>query len=56
MVGRLHTDICNVRTHLLPGVLMQIKLTKARREKYVHSDKADSTAVFKILYVQLLVK
>ena len=32
MVGRLHTDICNVPTHLPPGVRMQIKLTKAKRE------------------------
>ena len=35
---------------------MQIKLTKAKQEIYVHSDKADSTAVLKILYAQLLVK
>ena len=56
MVGRLHTDICSVPTHLLPGVRMQIKLTKARREIYVHSKEADSKAVFKILDAHLLVK
>ena len=56
MVGRLHTDIWNVRTHLLPGVRMQIKLTKAKHEIYVHSKDADSSAVFKILDAQLLVK
>ena len=56
MVGRLHTDICNVPTHLLPGVRMQIKLTKAKREVYVHSKDADSTAVFYILDAKLLVK
>ena len=56
MVGRLHTEICNVATHLLPGVRMQIKLTKAKREIYVHSTAEDTTAVFKILDAQLLVK
>ena len=56
IVGRLHTDICNVPTHLLPGVRIQIKVTKAKREIYVHSKDADSTAVFKILKAQLLVK
>ena len=56
MVVRLHTDICGVATHLLPGVRMQINLTKAKREIYVHSTAADTTAVFKILDAQLLVK
>ena len=56
MVGRLHTDICSVATHLLPGVRMQIKLTKAKREIYIHSTDAASPAVFKILDAQLLVK
>ena len=56
MLGRLHTDKCNVAIHLLPGVRMQIKLTKAKREIYVHSTDADTTAVFKILDAQLLVK
>ena len=56
MVGRLHTDICGVATHILPGVRMQIKLTKANREIYVHSATEDTTAIFKILDAQLLVK
>ena len=56
MVGRLHTDICNVPTHLLPGVRMQIRLTKAKREFYLMSKAEDSKAVFKILDAQLLVK
>ena len=55
-MGRLHTDICNVPKHLLPGVRMQLKLTKARREIYVLGKEADSKAVFKILEAQLLVK
>ena len=56
MVGRLRTDICNVPTHLLPGVGMQINLTKVKREIYLHSKEEDSSAVFKILDAQLLVK
>ena len=56
MVGRLHTDICSVATHLLPGVRMQIKLTKAKREIYVHSTDTTTPAVFKLLDAQLLVK
>ena len=56
IVGRLHTDICNVPILLLPGVRMQIKLTKAKREIHVHSKDADSNAVFRILDAQLLLK
>ena len=49
------SDICNVPTHLLPGVQMQIKLTKTRREFHLNKD-ADSQVVFKFLEAQLLVK
>ena len=56
MVGRLHRDICNVPTHLLPGVRIQIKLTKARREFYLMNKDVDSKVVFKFLDSQLLVK
>ncbi len=56
MVCRLHTDICNFPTHILPSVRKQILLTKARRENYMHSKEADSKAIFKILEAQLLVK
>jgi hypothetical protein len=56
MVGRLHSDICNVPTHLLPGVGMQIKLTKAKREFYLMNKDADSKVVFRFLDVQLLVQ
>jgi hypothetical protein len=55
MVGRLHSDICNFPTHLLPGVRMQTKLTKARREFLMTKD-ADSKVVLKFLDAQLLVK
>ncbi len=40
----------------MSGVRMQIKLTKAKREIYVHSTDATTPAVFKILDAQLLVK
>jgi hypothetical protein len=35
MVGRLHSDIRNVATHLLPGVRVHIKLIKAKPEFYL---------------------
>ena len=56
MVGRLHSDICNVPSHPLPGDRMQIKLTKTRREFYLMNKDADSEVVFKLLDAQLLVK
>jgi hypothetical protein len=56
MVGRLHNDICNVAKYLLPGVRMQIKLTKANREFYLMNKDADSKDVFKFLDAQLLVR
>jgi hypothetical protein len=56
MVGRLHSDICNVPTHLLPGFRMQIKLTKARPEFYLMYKDEDSIVTFKFLEAQLLFK
>jgi hypothetical protein len=55
MVGRLHSDICNVATYLLPGVRMRIKLIKAKRDFYLTNKDADSKVVFKLLDSQLLV-
>ncbi len=54
--GSLHSDICTVPTHLLSGVLVQIKLTKARREFLLMNKDADSKVVFMFLDAQLLVK
>ena len=56
MVGCLNTDICNIPTHLLPGVKTQLKLAKAKGEFYLMSKAEDSKVVFKILDAQLLVK
>jgi hypothetical protein len=35
LLGRLHTDLCNVPLFLLPRVPLQIKLTKARPSFYL---------------------
>jgi hypothetical protein len=56
MVGRVHSDICNFATHSLPGVRLQVKFTKGRREFYLMNKDADSKDVFKFLDAQLLVK
>ena len=56
MVGRLHTDIYNVPTHFLPGIRMQLKFTKAKRDIYLMSKEEDSNAVFKFLDAQLMLK
>jgi hypothetical protein len=56
MVGILHSDICNVATHLLPGFRVQVKLTKARREFYLMNKNSDSKVAFEFLDAQVLVK
>jgi hypothetical protein len=56
MVGSLYADICNVRTHLLRGLRMKVKLTKAKHEFYFMNKDGDSKVVFKFLDAQLLVK
>ena len=56
MYGRLHSDICNVPTHIISGVKMQIKLTKAKPAFYLLNNKEDSKAYFKILEALLYVK
>jgi hypothetical protein len=56
MVDRLHNDICNVQTHLIPGVRVQVTLTKGRRDFYLMAKDEDSKVSFKFLEAQLLVK
>jgi len=56
MYGRIHSDIFNVPFHLLSGVSIQIKLTKARKPFYLLSNKADSKSVFKIEEAPLCIK
>ena len=55
LIGRLLSDICNVVPHLLPGVKLQIKLTKCKRPFYLMSTKADSTTKFQFIEEYLIV-
>jgi len=56
LFGRLHSDLYNVPLVLLPGVSLQIGLTKARPSFYMMSMEAASKTTFKFLDAQLLVK
>ena len=56
LYGRLHSDICNVPQYLIPGVRLQIKLTKARPSFYLMNKTADSKVTFKFLDAKLFVK
>jgi len=53
--GRIHSDICNVPLYLIPGVRMQIKLTKAKPSFYLMNKVAETKTVFKFLDARLLV-
>jgi len=52
----LHCDLFNVPLVLLPGVNLQIRLTKTRPSSYMMSKEAGSKTTFKFLDAQLLVK
>jgi hypothetical protein len=56
LYGRLHSDICNVPRYLLPGIRIQIKLTKAKPAFYLMNTDATSTTQFKFLDAKLNVK
>jgi len=56
LFGRLHSDLFNVPLVLLPGLSLQIRLTKTRPSFYMMSKEADSKTTFKFLVAQLLVK
>ena len=56
LYGRLHADICNVSQFLLPGVRLQIKLTKAKDDFYLMNSNADTKATFKFLDAELIVR
>jgi len=55
LYGRIHSDICNVPLYLIPGVRMQIELTKAKPSFYQMKKNAETKTVFKFLDAQLLV-
>ena len=54
MLGRLHSDICNVIPYLLPGVKLQIKLAEAKRAFYLMNSKSDSTNKFQFHEANLI--
>jgi hypothetical protein len=56
LYGRLHSDICNVPRYLLPGIRIQIKLTKSKPAFYLLNADAASTIQFKFLDAKLFVK
>ena len=56
LFGRLHSDLCNVPLYLLPGVRLQIRLTKARSSFYTMNNDVDSKSTFKFFDAQLLVR
>jgi hypothetical protein len=56
MVGRLHEDICNTQTFIVPGVTVNVRLTKGRREFHLMAKDADSKVTLKILEAGLLVR
>jgi hypothetical protein len=56
LYGRLHSDICNVPTFLLPGVRLQIKLTKAKTSFSLMKKDYTLTTTFKFVDAELLVR
>jgi hypothetical protein len=56
LYGRLHSNICNVPRYLLPGIRIQIKLTKVKLAYYLINADAASTTQFKLLDAKLYVK
>ena len=55
LLGRLLSDICNDIPYRLPGVKLQIKLTKGKRTFYLMNTKSDSTTEFQFLEAYLIV-
>jgi len=56
LFGRLNGDICNVPLYLLPGVRLQVRLTKAHPSFCLVNKSFDSKTFFKFLDSQLLVR
>jgi hypothetical protein len=56
LVGRLHADICNASTFIIPGVPVTVRLKSARREFYLLAHDPDSKVSFQIQKAQLLVR
>ena len=47
LFGKLHADIFKVSTLLIPGIQIQVKLDRTKREFYLLSTGSDAKAVFK---------
>ena len=56
LLGRLHTDVCDVLLFLQPRVLLLIKMTKDRPSFYLMKKIADTKTTFKFLDAYLLVR
>jgi hypothetical protein len=56
MIGRDHSDICNVPIYLIRGVRLQIKFTKAKPNFFLMNKDDKSTSTFKFLDAKLLVR
>jgi len=54
LFGQSNTDLCNVPLFLLPGVKLQIRLTKARPTFYLMNKNADFKTIFKFFDSNLL--
>jgi hypothetical protein len=53
LVGRLHADICNDSTSIIPGVPVTVRLKRARREFYLMANEPDSKVSFQIQEAKL---
>ena len=56
VLGRLHTELCNVSLFLLSRVPLQIKFTEARPSFYLMNKSADTKTTFKFLDAYLIFK
>ena len=56
LFGKLHSDIFNVPTLLIPGVQIQVKLDRSKSEFYLLTTKHDAKAVFKLTDAALHVR
>jgi hypothetical protein len=56
MYGKLHGDIFNVATLMIPGVNIQVKLTKSKESFYLLSESPDRKVKFQFLDAALYVR
>jgi hypothetical protein len=56
MYGKLHGDIFNISTLMIPGVNIQVKLTKSKESFYLLSESPDPKVKFQFLDATLYVR